>query len=313
MTLVELLVVVAIVVMLAAATIPRLKPNIDRARVREAARSIQLYLSSARNQAIANGRSCGVMIERLPAQTGCSVSLTQVETPLPYGGDFANSTAKVVANSPAGGLAQCTITLSSAPSVPLYQGDQIQVGYQGFWITLDQRNAVNSSGAITNPQTLTGYVDTSHGETPAWLVQPVVGPYKIIRWPNKSATDALQLPSPACIDLTQSGFYDPTNPIWPSSTQPVTIMFAPNGTVDRIYVTSASGAYAGQRVTEPICLLVGSIDGVTGTPSNLSIIYNLWVAINPSTGLIIVTDMASSTDPYSSRQYAAESSAMGGK
>ena len=50
MTLVELLVVVAIVVMLAAATIPRLKPNIDKARVREAARSIQLYLSSARNR-----------------------------------------------------------------------------------------------------------------------------------------------------------------------------------------------------------------------------------------------------------------------
>ena len=256
------------------------------------------------------------MIERLPGQTGCSVSLTQVETPPPYGGDFANSTATVKANSPAGGLAQCTITLSSVPSVPLYQGDQIQVGYQGFWITLDQRNPVNSSGAITSGATLTGYVDTSHGETPAWLVQNISGPYKIIRWPNKSATDALQLPTPACIDLTQSGFYDPTNPIWPSSTQPVTIMFAPNGTVDRIYVTNAGGAYAGQRVTESICLLVGSIDGVNpvaGNPSNLSIIYNLWVAINPSTGLIIVTDMASSTDPYSSRQYAAESNAMGGK
>ena len=57
MTLVELLVVVAIIMLLAAATIPRLRPEMDRSRVREAARSIQLYLSSARNQAIATGRS----------------------------------------------------------------------------------------------------------------------------------------------------------------------------------------------------------------------------------------------------------------
>ena len=191
MTLIELLVVVAIVLLLAAATIPRLRPEIDRARVREAARSIQLYLSSARNLAMSSGRSCGVMIERLPGDNGCSMSLTQVETPLPYGGDVASATATVTPNAPAGGLAQCTITLSPPPSVPLYPGDQIQVGYQGFWITLDKRNPTNANGAISGGATLTGYVDTSHGETPAWMVQPITGPYKIIRWPNKSETDAL--------------------------------------------------------------------------------------------------------------------------
>ena len=43
MTLVELLVVLTIVMLLAAATIPRLKPEMERSRVREAARAIQLY------------------------------------------------------------------------------------------------------------------------------------------------------------------------------------------------------------------------------------------------------------------------------
>ena len=95
MTLVELLVVLVIILLVAAATIPRLQPEMDRSRIREAARSIQLYLSSARNQAIATGRPCGVMIERLPAQNGCSMSLTQVESPVPYGGDTITSLATV--------------------------------------------------------------------------------------------------------------------------------------------------------------------------------------------------------------------------
>ena len=45
MTLVELLVVIAIIVLLAAATIPQLRPTMDRSRIREAARSVQLYLA----------------------------------------------------------------------------------------------------------------------------------------------------------------------------------------------------------------------------------------------------------------------------
>ena len=105
MTLIELLVVVSIIVLLAAATIPRLQPAMDRSRVREAARSVQLYLSAARNQAMATGRSCGVMIERLPAENGCSMTLTQVETPPPYGGDSTSSVATATLLSTSGGFA----------------------------------------------------------------------------------------------------------------------------------------------------------------------------------------------------------------
>lgn len=148
MTLVELLVVVTIIMLLAAITIPRLRPEMDRSRVREAARSLQLYLSSARSRAMTTGRSCGVQIERLPAEWGCSMSLTQVETPPLYGGDTSNSVATVRQSvPPGGGKAYCTITLSPPPIVPLYRLDQIQVGYQGFWITLDENNAAGGTVA----------------------------------------------------------------------------------------------------------------------------------------------------------------------
>ncbi len=339
MTLVELLVVLAIVLLLAAATIPRLKPEIDRSRIREAARSIQLYLSSARNQAIATGHSCGVQIERLAAENGCSMALTQVESPVRYGGDTLNSIATVApSQGPISGYAYCKIALSSPPSVPLYPGDQIQIGYQGFWITLATQNTTNpSTGAITSSP-LIGYVDITHGETPPWTIQQISGPYSIIRWPTKSVASPLQLPSPACIDLTWSGVDQvlPADPLtWPIANTPVTIMFAPNGSVDQIYAT-VGGTYSAKRATSAIYLLVGRRDEVinpldaTNTTSNIYDLTSLWVAINAQTGMIVVTDNAQCTPPppappatYSggstattclqTRQFARQSDAMGGK
>ena len=262
------------------------------------------------------------------------MSLTQVETPPLYGGDTSNSVATVRQSvPPGGGKAYCAITLSPPPIVPLYRLDQIQVGYQGFWITLDENNAAGgASGAITNPAKLTGYVDISHGETPAWTVQPISGPFSVKRWPTKSIASPLQFPSPACIDLTWSGV-EPVltgdTPTWfisKKTNSPVTIMFAPNGSVDKIYVTvnsSAGETYHEVKVASPIYLLVGNRERVINPPdpsnqnTNLNNISDLWVAINASTGMTFVTDMAASgttvADLQKSRAFARQSSAMGGK
>jgi prepilin-type N-terminal cleavage/methylation domain-containing protein len=327
MTLVELLVVLAIVMMIAAATIPRLRPDIDRARIREAACSIQLYLSSARTLAISTGRSCGVMIEPLAGEPGCSMSLTQIETPLPYGGDTTGSLATIVAAGvPSGGVANCNITLSfsgtpAAPSVALHPHDAIQVGYQGYTLLLSTTAVIPAGTAST----FSAYMDVSHGETPAWLSQNVTGPYKIWRWPTKSAASALQLPSPAVIDLTWSG-NDPVlaadPPTWsvPSTPTPVIIMFAADGKVDWISTYSGTTPTWGQQVVTPIYLLVGRRDEVANprtwnSPSsppsswqaaltaipqppkttsdpmnNVYDLNSLWVSINPATGLIVVTE-----------------------
>jgi len=398
MTLIELLVVLAIIMLLAAATIPRLRPEIDRSRIREAARSLQLYLSSARNQAISTGKSCGVMIERLAAEPGCSMSLTQVETPSPYCGDFSGSVVRVAPHhftdlppdSPFGMLyptfAVCDLTFDVPPSVPIYPGDLIQVGYQGPWYTvcpnsmwepLHQKNVQNvnimdpKTGAVTyqapgfapigmppsntSQSTIRAYIDVTNGQQVPFLVYPTpfpansqpfdtgyppaalrsyMGAYKIIRWPNKSAAAALQLPSPAAIDLTLSGpstkqrlpELNPPPPhtddviVWKSSvggdTTPVTIMFAPDGSVDRVYVANK----ATHPIT-PIALLVGKRENVndpTGV-ANLQDLNNLWVAINPMTGMIITTDIVPSNagvlkeQLFDSRLFVGQSNAMGGK
>ena len=171
MTLVELLVVLVIVLLLAAATIPRLKPEIDRSRVREAARSIQLYLSSARNQAMATGRLCGVMIERLAAENGCSMSLTQVETPCPTAEISLNSIGhgQAAANTPNNGLCRiATLPSRRAAQRSAVSGrsdpDRLSrfLDYLGYPEHDQSRNGRDHELAAD----LTGYVDTTHGETP---------------------------------------------------------------------------------------------------------------------------------------------------
>ncbi len=404
MSLVELLVVMVIILIVAAATIPRLRPEIDRNRIREAARSIQLYLSSARNQAMATGRSCGVQIERLPAENGCSMALTQVETPVNYGGDFTGSNGTVSAHvfnpAPQGSPQQqgliaidtwdpnsiyavVDIAFSNWPSVPMFPGDQIQINYQGPWYTVGggslgtysspagaaqgqatafyPMNTLNTvTGAVQGVgplQKIVAYVDCSFGQSCAAVTQatPTVGPYAIRREPVKSAAATLQLPSPACIDLTWSGIdtvLSNDTPTWdipptPSPTSgsngnpmllsPVIIMFSPNGSVDQVYrYVFKTRSFSAVRATSSIYLLVGSRESVTPVPdatntaSNVYNLTSLWIGINGSTGLTVVTDNmpCSPTPPapptpyavgtvsstcQQARTFARESSAMGGK
>jgi type II secretory pathway pseudopilin PulG len=336
MTLVELLIVVTILLLAAAIFVPRLQPLMDHSKVREAARVVQLYMSTARNRAMATGRSCGVMIEPLLNDTGCAMTLSQVETPPPYSGSTQASFATVTFQGMNANYANCKITLTTLGGqadgtfVPLHQGDMIQVGYQGYWMLL-------ANAAPLGATALTASLDISHGETPAWLTQPVTGPYKILRWPTKSAAPALQLPGVTCIDLTWSGF-DPTvaggPATWPIQTPPPTapalptpviISFAADGRVDWV---STWKSPAGQPAITPVYLLVGMRKKVFDSPTdpniantNLNDFNSLWLSIDSATGLILISDPAAipanvssitPTDIGNSRANARQALANGG-
>jgi prepilin-type N-terminal cleavage/methylation domain-containing protein len=339
MTLIELLIVVSIILIAAAVFVPRLQPMMDHSKVREAARVIQLYMSTARNQAMATGRSCGVMIEPLPSDTGCAMNLSQVETPPPYGGATEGAYATVTSVGVNGNYANCKIALYNQAGQPegmyvnLHQGDLIQVGYQGFWMLL-------ASAAPVGSTTLNASLDISHGELPAWINQPISGPYKIIRWPTKSVAPALQLPAVTCIDLTASGF-DPvgtgsnsSQPTWPIQTPlptaptlptPVIITFSADGKVDWV----SNWKYpAGQPAIAPLYLLIGMRKKVYDLPTdpnianaNINDFNSLWLSVDAATGLILISDPAATpTDPksvqnidyWNSRANARQASANGG-
>ena len=95
MTLVELLVVVSILMALILVGLPAMTPTKEARAIREAARSIDLMLGAARNQAIAAGRPMGVMLERMPEKPLAGVTIYPAEEPVPYSGEYVNSQVAV--------------------------------------------------------------------------------------------------------------------------------------------------------------------------------------------------------------------------
>jgi prepilin-type N-terminal cleavage/methylation domain-containing protein len=95
-TLVEMLIVISIMAILTVAALKLMQPVEDR-RVREAARAVNVYISSARNRAMEIGRPCGVIFRRANGTNfpTASMVLDQCEVPPPYAGDETNSLVKV--------------------------------------------------------------------------------------------------------------------------------------------------------------------------------------------------------------------------
>jgi prepilin-type N-terminal cleavage/methylation domain-containing protein len=95
-TLVEMLIVISIMVILMVGAFKVMQPLADR-RVREAARAVNVYISSARNRAIEIGRPCGVIFRRATSlnMPAAAMVLDQCEVPPPYAGDETNSMVQV--------------------------------------------------------------------------------------------------------------------------------------------------------------------------------------------------------------------------
>ena len=133
-TVIEMLIVVSIAVLLVAAAVTKLRPALESRRTREAARALNAYLSSARNQAMETGRPCGVMLRCFKKTDGSAFTppfvmmCDQCEVPSCYCGDTEQSTASVTYTSP---TLTATLCSNDSPDNLLRLGDTIQFGCQG--------------------------------------------------------------------------------------------------------------------------------------------------------------------------------------
>jgi prepilin-type N-terminal cleavage/methylation domain-containing protein len=104
-TLIEMMVTVSLMLILTATAVVKLQMSKDSRRAREASRLIVMYLGSARNRAMANGRCVGVRFKCLTVGgTGtnstatiapCSMNADQCEVPPPYCGDVETATVQL--------------------------------------------------------------------------------------------------------------------------------------------------------------------------------------------------------------------------
>jgi prepilin-type N-terminal cleavage/methylation domain-containing protein len=309
-TLIELLIVIGIMLVLVAAAATLIQPAGESRRIRETSRSINIYLSTARNHAMETGRSCGVIFRCLSGTNACALTADQCEVPPSYCGDTLDSTVTVTRPNVA--LTPVTVTATTSKgsfdTSLVSTGDLIQFNGQGLFYS------ITSVSGTTITATLDA--NTSLGQLVPWnATASVAVPYCIIRAPMKSVSRPLQLPAGAVVDLGSSGVGD--NSGWSAD---VTIMFSPTGAIDTVN---------GSRVTDPIYLLIGKrglvnntfVAGNTNqtTLTNAQDLNNLWVAINSQTGMIETEPVAVSSATTAaaaivqSRSLAKQGQGMGGK
>jgi prepilin-type N-terminal cleavage/methylation domain-containing protein len=313
LTLVELLVVITIIVILVAGSLPTLIPALEQRRTREAARLVNTACGRARNQAIANGRPAGVLIQRMKS-TGLSrgsVLVFQAVVPPPYAGDTID--AKVTLTAP-GGVAGGKINVTAeavqgqdsfAPNVARV-GDRMQFDYQGPRYEI-VGGAPGDSGFVKLPLQLTADIGEG-GEVP-WTEpnrDPV--PYQVFRQPVKTAAEPAQLPAGTVIDLGESwegtgGMARRLRGLGSTAEFPIILTFASDGSLERIY-------HSGGQQVQPrgsLHLLIGKIDKLG--PENIQELTNLWVSIGRQTGLVITSKMGTVNQE---RKYADDRQSTGG-
>ncbi|MEN6458554.1 MAG: prepilin-type N-terminal cleavage/methylation domain-containing protein [Thermoguttaceae bacterium] len=291
-TLVEMLVVISIMVILVTVTATAIVPATSSRRSREAARSLNVYLSSARNRAMETGRPCGVILHRLSSTSACSLSIDQCEVPPNYSGDLETSYAEVTTAS-----GSATAKLSDGTPSLVHVGDVVQFNYQGPYFSITSATSHDADTLVVTTDTLTLSYDTSQGQlVPSWSARKL--PYRIFRTPVKGAASPLQLPAGTVVDLGASG--TDTTPSWGAVN--ITILFSPNGSVQTVY--TGTTAYT---VLEPIYLMIGKRERVgnsfVSSPSsanrtswpNYQDLDNVWLTINPQSGLVATSPVAAIT------------------
>lgn len=301
MTLVEIMVVIAIIGLLAVVMVPTVKYQYRNRSVKEGERQLNAFIGAAQARAQQLGRPVGVWVERfnkdmpvpsLPVGANYSVQIYQAEVPRPYTGDLQDSRVTITL-SPQHQV--INFPLASAlrnPNNPLIRRDdrfKIQFDHRG---PFHEGHRLNTPGPPVYILLLNTLV--TGGQIPKAAFSSSGVPYTIHRRPVRSFVSSLRLPQGAVIDLSVSG-------IEPGGTQfnhiinnatrePVIVMFHPDGSVGDVYFHGFPARPLGW-----IHLLVGRQDMVEPTnplleteteAANLMYSENRWVSINHRTGTV---------------------------
>jgi prepilin-type N-terminal cleavage/methylation domain-containing protein len=309
MTLVELLVVVAIMGLLAITVIPSLSANAERRRSREAARIVSSFIAKSQSRAIGRLEWAGFEVAAIGPTSFAAMDLSLADVPPIYRGDTVPALV-VMSGTPSitqrrmtgvAGLADVfvpsgTATISAGDLVSF---DATGPAYQIVTLTANSLTFTlrNSDDAGNQPS------NTPWPPSNAWLS------FEIFRQPSTTGSP-VALPAGRAVDLYWSGFGPATPTLYrrfdinssgtsPTAGASTSVMFDSSGRLRQIMVRNASRTATNRlNVTGPIFLLVGRADRAgqgrdsaaggddDSIGANWQYADSVWVSIDPSTGAV---------------------------
>lgn len=300
LTLVELLVVVAILGLLTVTVIPNIAGSLDRRRIRDAAGNLSGFAARAQSRGMSAADPRGFLIQPLATNTAAAIDFYFADTPAAYAGDLTSSRAIVSNVNMSGSTADVTFTdLSTTSTVAALSfcrpGDSIQFGGHGPYFHFDPTNL-----ATTGVATVKMLDALSQSPYNTRFPPPGPLPFRIRRQPTRASTGILQIENNAAVDLYWSAIGSDllSNKIT-AATQPIIILYDVAGRPEQIV---HSGGTRG-RIVAPVYLLVGLAElcgnawdpavtaaGSTAnqenrTGANWQYADSYWVVIDNKTGL----------------------------
>ena len=288
-TLIEMLVVVAIMMFMLTIAAPMFRTDQEGVAARDTARALNAYIQEARAKAMATGRPCGVAFIPFEGYPSACVVAQQVETPPLYTGETYQSTVTV-----SGSATAPSLNFNDASADWTQKGNMIRLGGRGVWYEMTSATACKlQTGDANRPDT----------EFRPWTNGNWTTTYEIQAAPVSQAKNYLQsigMAEPlkvirgSAIDLYYSGIG--SNGQFSSNTNnPIIIMFTPTGEVGLSYrIASGRGGTSNAVPTDKIYILCGQWDrSLTAfTPEdecrNHQTLDSYWIIIDPDTGNSVI-------------------------
>jgi len=326
MTLVELLVVVAIIGLLAVTVLPNVASTTESRRSREAARVISSFFAKAQSRAIGRPEWAGFAIVPPNATSVYALDLFQANVPQIYRGE--SNTASLTLSGSAWKRA-ITYSDGTIPDVrKVFSGDLIRFDGRGPWYELtDNGLGVQFRGTMGGSVGATELSSQTERNTP-WPTMGTQSPhsYEILRQPVRNGS-SFTIPDGRCIDLFWSGVGSPATFASNRFTTPGTSIFLLYDATGRVRQLFTQTAAASTRitVTGPVYLLVGRVDRAGQAfapldPNHDSVGANwqygdsYWIVIDPASGLVETAEcLPGQTDVVASQQFARSETPAGGR
>lgn len=321
MTLVELLVVVAIIGLLAVTVLPNVSTTVESRRSREAVRMVSSYIAKAQSRAVGRREWSGFMLMATNTSSSyAAVDLFLADVPPVYRGDTAPAHLRITGSTPntrtASGVSGSTNELGMSGTwtggAGVRGGDQIRFNGGGPWYEISS-GASAVTGTSIRFAFRGSYGEEDAGYTSAntpWPPSTANLAFEILRQPVPAGSP-MSLGDGRAVDLYWSG-YGPPQPLTfsGSSYRPfasgtatsaeagasTSVLFDGTGRLRQVVCTGTSTLR--QTVTGPVYLLVGRADRAGQPPffpldptddskgANWQYQDSHWVAIDPASGIV---------------------------